>query len=319
MICRICASECDSERYTAREMMFGTREAFDYVLCSACSTLQIAEIPDDLRQYYSSSAYYSFNQMRKESGWKVALKRLAAGGMIGQPEAYPSGDRVLDKVRRGAEPWTAHIAGLTRDSAILDVGCGEGARLQSLSRLGFTNLTGIDAFLPEDKAGKAGGVTLIAGELAAHDGVYDCITMHHSLEHVPDPAALLAAAKERLQPGGAIYVRVPLFQDAIWAKHGVHWAQIDPPRHLYLFSAGAFLAMAQQCGLTCERQGTDTLGWSLAWSHAYARDIAMYDEGGAQNALPFTAQEIAAFDREAAALNSAGKGDQGYFVLRART
>ncbi len=299
--------------------MFGTREAFDYVLCSACSTLQIAEIPDDLQQYYSGSSYYSFNQMQEEPGWKSALKRVAAGGMIGQPEAYPTGNGPIDKIRRGAEPWTAHIAGLTSDAAILDVGCGEGARLQSLARLGFTNLTGIDAFLPAEKVGEAGAVKLIAGELPAHEGLYDCITMHHSLEHVPGPAALLGAARERLKPGGAIYVRIPLFQSAIWAEHGVNWAQIDPPRHLYLFSAAAFLGMAQRCGLACERQGTDTLGWSLAWSHAYARDIAMHGEGGAPNAPPFTAQEIAAFDCEAAALNSANQGDQGYFVLRART
>ncbi|MEP2736994.1 MAG: class I SAM-dependent methyltransferase [Erythrobacter sp.] len=317
MSCRICAGSLGSEIYRPREMMFGTREAFDYVLCEDCSTLQIAEIPGDLAQYYAGNSYYSFNQSRGEAGWKVALKRMVAGGMIGRPNAYPSNGGLLDKIRRGAEPWTAHVAGLRRDSAVLDVGCGEGARLQAMARLGFTNLTGIDLFLPNDKAGKqADGIVLHSGDLAQHDGRYDCITMHHSLEHVPDPAALLAAARDRLNPGGAIYIRVPLFQPDIWAEFGVNWAQIDAPRHLYLFSAQAFLDMAQRAGLTCERSGNDTLGWSLAWSHAYANDIAMYDESGAQNSLPFTPEQIAAFDREAEALNAANKGDQGYFVLR---
>ena len=317
MSCRICAGSLGSETYHPREMMFGTGEVFDYVLCAECSTLQIADIPDDLAQYYSGAAYYSFNQSRAEAGWKTALKRIAAGGMIGRPEAYPSGKGFIDKIRRGAEPWTAHVAGLTRDSAILDVGCGEGARLQALARLGFTNPTGIDLFLPDEKVGKSGGINLIAGDLAEHAGMYDCITMHHSLEHVPDPAALLTAASERLKPGGAIYVRVPLFQPDIWAEHGVNWAQIDPPRHLYLFSRRAFLDMAKRAGLTCERHGTDTLGWSLAWSKAYASDIPMYGENGAANPLPFTPEELTAFDRTADALNAAGKGDQGYFVLRA--
>ena len=211
MACRICGADEVSERITAREMMFGTREAFEYFRCGSCGTLQIADIAEDLGRFYASETYYSFNNSSEDPLWKNLLKRWAAVGLVGNPQAYPRGEGIADRIRRGAEPWIATIPGLTFDSAILDVGCGEGARLEKLVKLGFANLTGIDAFLPQAREGRRpSGVTLIRGELNSHDRKYDCVTMHHSLEHVPDPRALLETARARLNPGGKIFVRLPL-------------------------------------------------------------------------------------------------------------
>ena len=316
MACRICGAEEICERVTAREMMFGSREEFDYFRCASCGTLQIAEIPDDLGRSYESSVYYSFNNYTPDPLWKNLLKRWAAVGLVGNPSAYPHGNGIADRIRRGAEPWIATIPGLTFDSAILDVGCGEGARLEKLAKLGFANLTGIDAFLPSEREGKTpGGVELIRAELSDHDRRYDCITMHHSLEHVPDPKALLAASRDRLYPRGKIFVPLPLLQEEIWEKYGADWAQIDAPRHLYLFTPDGFVDFARRAGLQTLDHGTDTLGWSLAWSEAWARDIPANNPDGSANRLPFTRSEIDAFEAEAKSLNARGKGDQGYFVL----
>ena len=300
-----------------REMMFGTRERFDYFLCEACSTLQIAQIPDDLGRYYSSETYYSFNNADREPALKRILKRFAARGMVGRPAKSPRGNGPMDRIRRGAEPWTANIEGLKFDSAILDVGCGEGARLEALARLGFSNLTGVDPFLPAGKAGtSASGVTLKQGALSDVEGRYDCITMHHSLEHFADPGAMLESARNLLSPGGAVFVRIPIFQSEIWDRYGADWAQIDAPRHLFLFSPDAFVDLTGRHGFECTARGYDTLGWSLAWSEAYSRDIPMYGEGG-KNPLPFDDLRLKRFEDQAKNLNAEGKGDQGYFVLRA--
>lgn len=316
MACRICGADEVSERITAREMMFGSREAFEYFRCADCGTLQIAEIPEDLGRFYASDVYYSFNNFASDPLWKNLLKRWAAVGLVGNSAAYPRGEGVKDRIRRGAEPWIATIPGLTFDSAILDVGCGEGARLEKLAALGFANLTGIDAFLPPEHEGRRpSGVQLFRGELSNHAARYDCITMHHALEHVPDPKTLLETARAHLKPNGTIFVRLPLLQDEIWAQYGADWAQIDPPRHLYLFTPDGFAEFARRAGLRVIAKGTDTLGWSLAWSEAWARDISNFAIDGTANPLPFTKSKIAAFEQQAKALNAAGKGDQGYFVL----
>lgn len=140
--------------------------------------------------------------------------------------------------------------------------------------------------------------------------------MHHSLEHAPDPQDLLQAARERLNPGGAVFVRIPLLQSEIWARYGIDWVQLDPPRHLHLFSPDGFRLLAERAGLREISSGTDMLGWSLAWSEAYAAGQNMVGLDGEPNPLPFDAAAMAAFEREAHSLNAQGKGDQGYFVLQ---
>lgn len=316
--CQLCGQHHHGDMITMREMMFGTREEFDYFLCDNCCTLQIAQVPDNLAAYYAADAYYSFGEGTGEARWKSALKRICARGMIGRPEKYPMGNGPIDRIRRGAEPWIAQVEGLWRDAAVLDVGCGKGARLEALARLGFTDLSGVDPFLPATQEGTSvQGIHFFRGELTEIDGHYDLITMHHSLEHVAEPRRLLVAARERLKPGGRIFVRIPLLQDWVWRKYGANWAQIDAPRHFYLMPQAAFIDLAKSAGLDCISSGTDTLGWSLARSEAYARDIPMYNSPGQPNALPFTMSELAEYDRQAQTLNAAGEGDQGYFVLSA--
>ena len=57
--CRICVNLRDNRIHLAREMMFGTRETFEYFECSACGTIQIAEVPE-LSRYYPEN-YLAFD------------------------------------------------------------------------------------------------------------------------------------------------------------------------------------------------------------------------------------------------------------------
>ena len=60
MKCKICSNEENNTPYILREMMFGTKEAFDYFQCSNCDCIQIKEVPQNLGDYYPSN-YYSFS------------------------------------------------------------------------------------------------------------------------------------------------------------------------------------------------------------------------------------------------------------------
>ncbi len=317
-VCRICGGAPLEPAISVREMMFGTREAFDYFFCRDCGTFQIGKIPTDLARFYGGETYYSFNNRVQGPGWKRALRRFAAKGMVGRPEKFPHGRSAIDRVRKGAEPWIAHIAGLRLDSTILDVGCGEGARLESLAELGFTQLNGVDPFLPQDKVGVSarGAVTLMRSDLDDVEDRFDLITMHHSLEHFPNPLAMLATARRKLKPGGRIFVRIPLMQHSVWERYGPNWSQIDAPRHLYLFSLNSFKTASAECGLDIVASGYDGLGWSLVWSEGYSRDVAMYRADGSPNEAPLSSEEVARCNRLAVALNASGEGDQGWFVLQ---
>lgn len=316
--CRICHAGHSGATISVPEMMFGTREQFDYFACAACGTLQVAELPADLSRYYGGSTYYSFNRTANQTRTRRIVKSLIAGQMVGRPERYPTGSTVMDRLRRGAEPWIATVPGLTRRSRILDVGSGEGARLRALAEMGFTNLTGVDPFLPYEQAGRReGGFHLVQAHLGDLDGRYDLVMMHHSLEHAPDPASLLCDAAGRLADAGKILVRIPILQDAIWQEYGVNWSQIDAPRHLHLFTMQGFIDFSACLGLSCVARGCDGQGWSLAWSEAYRRGVPMARTDGRKNDLPLSRAELDACDRRAACLNAAGQGDQAYFVLEA--
>lgn len=62
--CRICGNRNKNKTYKVKEMMYSTREEFDYFICDSCKCMQIVEIPEDLGKYYSDG-YYSFCERTK--------------------------------------------------------------------------------------------------------------------------------------------------------------------------------------------------------------------------------------------------------------
>jgi 2-polyprenyl-6-hydroxyphenyl methylase/3-demethylubiquinone-9 3-methyltransferase len=110
-----------------------------------------------------------------------------------------------------------YIAGRTRLSGTrcLDIGCGGGILSESLARRGG-DVTGIDlADQPLAVAklhGKESGLDSIrylkksASELAADEPAgFDVVTCLEVLEHVPDPARLIASCADLIKPGGQVF------------------------------------------------------------------------------------------------------------------
>ena len=97
---------------------------------------------------------------------------------------------------------------------VLDVGCGGGILSESMSVLG-ANVTGIDmgeaplnvARLHAMESGQTIDYKKITAEQLADDqpGEWDMVTCMEMLEHVPDPASIVAACSKLVKPGGAVY------------------------------------------------------------------------------------------------------------------
>lgn len=197
--CRICGNDAGNATFTAREMMFGTREVFEYLDCSKCGTLQL--ISDvDLSKYYPSD-YYSLdtaapadaavNFLRRQAAPLIGKYLLTGKGIAGRwltenkPEIsgllHPS---LLDPILE-----------LRFDSRILDYGSGGGRMLRNLHYFGFRDLTGADPFLAEDIVTDE-GVKLFRASLDEIDRKYDLIMLHHSFEHIPEPKPVLDAIRQ---------------------------------------------------------------------------------------------------------------------------
>ena len=97
---------------------------------------------------------------------------------------------------------------------LVDVGCGGGILAESMAQRGAT-VTGIDmgeaplsvATLHQRESGvEVHYLQSTAEQLAAKQaGNFDIVCCLEMLEHVPDPAAVVAACAELAQPGGALY------------------------------------------------------------------------------------------------------------------
>jgi 2-polyprenyl-6-hydroxyphenyl methylase/3-demethylubiquinone-9 3-methyltransferase len=105
------------------------------------------------------------------------------------------------------------MTGLTGKS-VLDVGCGGGILAESMAGAGAT-VTGIDladkplqvAKLHLLESGKQVEYRKIAVEVLAEErpAHYDIVTCMEMLEHVPDPAGVVAACAKLVKPNGYVF------------------------------------------------------------------------------------------------------------------
>jgi 2-polyprenyl-3-methyl-5-hydroxy-6-metoxy-1,4-benzoquinol methylase len=124
---------------------------------------------------------------------------------------------------------------LQKRARLLDVGCGSGNFVAHAEAVGW-EATGIDVDEEALQAGRSVGYDLRVQTLDQHpEGDYDAITLGHVIEHVPDPVALLSAARERLTPDGVVWLATPNLASLGHRRYRDAWFALDPPRHLVLF------------------------------------------------------------------------------------
>src|ERR1035437_7031383 len=135
MNCRACCHSAEFRIFVAREMMFGWRHEFKYAECPSCGTIQIIEPPPNLSDYYPSD-YYSLSSEVAPRRSSSPMHRLFCRVLLGTP-----GSGVITRRLALSYPFLewARITKVGSDSAILDVGCGNGRLLRRMQRCGFTN------------------------------------------------------------------------------------------------------------------------------------------------------------------------------------
>ena len=132
------------------------------------------------------------------------FSRLAARWWDPQGEFRP-----LHEINPLRLDWIAGHAPLAGKD-VLDVGCGGGILAESMARRG-ARVTGIDL---SEKALRVAELHLHESRLdvryekkAVEDcaGAFDVVTCMELLEHVPDPASMVAACARLARPGGHVF------------------------------------------------------------------------------------------------------------------
>jgi SAM-dependent methyltransferase len=105
---------------------------------------------------------------------------------------------------------------LSKDSKILDLGCGPGYFLDEMKSRGYTDVTGVtvspgDIQLCEQKGHsiKKYDISFLPQSEGYHDESVDFIFLRHTLEHSPYPIFSLMEYNRVLKQNAKIYIEVP--------------------------------------------------------------------------------------------------------------
>jgi len=132
----------------------------------------------------------------------------------------------------------------------LDVGCGAGYMVERMARWGM-EAVGIEADQQAVKAANQKGIRVFQGYAAPlpfSSETFDVVTMHATLEHVPDPQAALNEVFRVLKAGGVAHISVPNRRSLAAFLFGQFWIALDAPRHLFIFTPRLLREFARKAG-----------------------------------------------------------------------
>jgi len=315
--CRICGNEIGNKEFIAREMMFGTRAEFEYFECASCKCIQISNIPENLGRFYPKN-YNSFDSVKKttDNPIKRFLKITKANHFLKENNNI-LGKLLLMKYGPGFL-YKLKPAKVSFNSSILDIGSGNGARLISLARDGFKNITGIDPFIEKDIFYE-NGIKIFKKDIYDFGGTYDLVMLNHAFEHMPEPENVLRQINRLLKPNRIALIRIPIADSYSWKKYGVNWVALDPPRHLHLHSPKSMEILAQKTNFKLINILYDSDYYQFWGSEQYAADIPMRsDKSFYENPDKsiFTYEQIENYKKMAIELNAKGEGDAACFYLQ---
>lgn len=223
--------------------------------CAACGFVQMDPIPSQeaLGNYYAS-AYRTGGRH---------------GAEVANVQDFPRDN--LFYMYRGQsivkllEPHIAKRIG-REDLRILDVGAGFGHILHAFSqRYPASKRHAIEISEVCVNHLRSLGVTVFQAPteevLATSTETFDVIVLSHVLEHLREPHKTIPLLRDRLAPGGLLYIEVPHIPDAAFSHCLDHpWApRFDEP-HLTFFRPTTLTTMLEARGLSvifCEAAGPE--------------------------------------------------------------
>lgn len=317
--CRICEKTGINQLISVKEMMFGSKEFFDYFRCRFCGCLQIAEFPENPAEYYPEN-YYSFNnQEQDDTGIRGKIRRLKKKVRLFRNSLYFRSiyaGKILTVLYPESFFSLLFHAGVSFSSKILDLGCGSGAALLLMHETGFKNLSGADPFIRSDFTLK-NTVPVYKSEVSKLSGSYDLIMLNHSFEHMAEPCNVLFHCRRLLSDNGILLIRIPLSSSYAFQFYQENWVSLDAPRHLFLHSEKSMKLLADKTGFEVSSIIYDSTEFQFWGSEQYQREIPLNSEQSLTCSEGiFSKKEVSRFRRMAKKLNQLKKGDQAGFFLK---
>ncbi|MGH7686712.1 MAG: class I SAM-dependent methyltransferase [Candidatus Dormibacteria bacterium] len=124
---------------------------------------------------------------------------------------------------------------LPRPGILLDVGAATGSFLSIAATRGWHSI-GVEVSEAARAIAASHGHHCVATMQEARDfGPFDAVTMHHVLEHLDDPVAVIRDALSMLRPEGRLLIEVPNWASLERRACGAAWVDLRPEQHLRQF------------------------------------------------------------------------------------
>jgi SAM-dependent methyltransferase len=137
---------------------------------------------------------------------------------------------------------------LSRESRLLDYGCGSGLLVSYLNSDGY-NATGIE------RSEHARNYALLHRELnilrsmdEIADGSVDLITMIEVIEHLPDPFKEMEHIYEKLSSNGALFITTPNLNGLRARMERGNWREATKKFHVVLFNLSSLQKLLKKSG-----------------------------------------------------------------------
>ncbi len=215
--------------------------------------------------------------------------------------------QLFDRVRFPIEG--KHIRKYADSGKVLDMGCGVGNFLKFVHEAGYEP-HGLDVSpFAVDFVKTRYGFPVVQGALDAVPpdwGRFRVITLHHVLEHMPDPVSCLAGnVRPLLQEGGIVVIEVPNFGSIDSRVEKSDWEDLKIEQHVNHFTIAALTRCVARAGLKVDEYYTySPESHRLMWYYPYTLRLLGIPRR-VHKRYPDRAESVEQY-------GSAGKGETGH-------
>lgn len=141
---------------------------------------------------------------------------------------------------------------------LLDIGCGSGKFLILMQKLSW-QVKGTEIDPKAVEMAKNNKLQVRLGEINEQkypENFFDVITLNNVIEHVSDPLNIFLECRRILKNTGFLMIATPNAKSRIHNIYKDKWFNLDPPRHLYLFSPKNLEDLLEKAGFKTAKTWT---------------------------------------------------------------
>jgi 2-polyprenyl-3-methyl-5-hydroxy-6-metoxy-1,4-benzoquinol methylase len=280
-LCLLCGSEGGFLYKDLRDRLFSAPGIWNLMYCAKCEFAWLNPFPlfHDIPKLYQ--VYYTHeDNLSAQETFKRPLSKVRMSELLVTLRKLVRDCALFDLKYKNNAPLFLRMAvkisslflplyqeqifslmALTKlkNGKLLDIGCGNGGFLSQMAELDW-EVYGVEL----DKeaismAKKKEELRIFEGTLQDaqfKEETFDVITMNHVIEHLGDPLQTLEECFRILKKGGKLVVITPNLNSFGHLIFKRACRILEPPRHLYLFSAKSLLKSVEKGGFITSRLQT---------------------------------------------------------------